>query len=99
MIAEKPKLKHTVAPLLLCAVFAAPGAAQMFAQDGRPLLVAAIPASEERGLTQKANELGHLFGLPITNSMVVTWITALGLIVLARTAMRHIKLMPERRQN
>ena len=31
--------------------------------------------------------------------MVVTWITALGLIVLARTAMRHIKLMPERRQN
>jgi F-type H+-transporting ATPase subunit a len=60
---------------------------------------AASPGPEERGLTQKANEIGHLFGLPITNSMVVTWITALGLIVLARTAMRHIKLVPERRQN
>jgi len=57
------------------------------------------PEPEERGLAQKADEIGHLFGLPITNSMVVTWITALGLIVLARTAMRRIKLMPERRQN
>jgi F-type H+-transporting ATPase subunit a len=57
------------------------------------------PEPEERGLTQKANEIGNLFGLPVTNSMVVTWITALGLIVLARTAMRHIKLVPERRQN
>ena len=60
---------------------------------------AVSPEPEERGLAQKADEIGHLFGLPITNSMVVTWITALGLIVLARTAMRNIKLMPERRQN
>jgi F-type H+-transporting ATPase subunit a len=54
---------------------------------------------EEVGLTQKANEIASLFGLPITNSMVVTWITALGLIALASTAMRHVKLVPERRQN
>jgi hypothetical protein len=44
MIAEEPKLKHTVALLLLCAVFAAPGAVPVFARDGKPPLVAAIPA-------------------------------------------------------
>jgi F-type H+-transporting ATPase subunit a len=60
---------------------------------------AVSPEPEEEGLTRKANEIARLFGLPITNSMVVTWITSLGLIVLARTAMRHIKLVPERRQN
>ena len=66
---------------------------------GNGVRPAVSPESEERGLTQKANEIGHLFGLPITNSMVVTWITALGLIVLARLATRHIKLVPQRRQN
>jgi hypothetical protein len=44
MIAEEPKLKHTVALLLASAVFAGPGAAWVFAQDGKPPLVAAIPA-------------------------------------------------------
>jgi F-type H+-transporting ATPase subunit a len=60
---------------------------------------AASGEPEEEGLSQGANEIARLFGLPITNSMVVTWMTALGLIVLARTAMRQIKLVPERRQN
>jgi F-type H+-transporting ATPase subunit a len=54
---------------------------------------------EKEGLAQKPNEIARVLGLPITNSMVVTWITALGLIVLARVATRNIKLMPERRQN
>jgi F-type H+-transporting ATPase subunit a len=84
-------------PSLVAAIRAGPPVKPDDDADGaRP---AASTEREERGLTQKANELGHLFGLPITNSMVVTWITALGLIVLARTAMRHIKLVPERRQN
>src|SRR5262249_50187058 len=55
--------------------------------------------SDEQGLTQEANEIARLFGLPITNSMVVTWITALGLIALARIATRHIKQVPEGMQN
>ena len=54
---------------------------------------------EEHGLTQEANEIARLFALPITNSMVVTWITALGLIVLARVATRHMKSVPEGMQN
>ena len=54
---------------------------------------------KEEGLTQKANEIARPFGLPITNSMVVTWITALGLIVLARIATRHIEAVPSGIQN
>jgi F-type H+-transporting ATPase subunit a len=57
------------------------------------------PEPKEEGLTQEANEIGRLFGLPITNSMVVTWITALGLIVLARIATRHIEPVPRGIQN
>jgi F-type H+-transporting ATPase subunit a len=65
----------------------------MFAQQ--PKLARAL----EKGLTQEANEITRFLGLAITNSMIVTWITALGLIILARTAIRHLKLVPERRQN
>ena len=36
------------------------------------------------------------FGLPITNSMVVTWIVALGLIVFAQLATRHMTQVPGR---
>jgi len=60
---------------------------------------AVSPEPEEEGLTQEANKIGSLFGLPITNSMVVTWITALGLIVLARIATRHIEAVPRGIQN
>jgi F-type H+-transporting ATPase subunit a len=60
---------------------------------------AAKPEREEEGLTQEANEITRLFGLPITNSMVVTWITALGLIVLARIATRRTESVPGGIQN
>jgi F-type H+-transporting ATPase subunit a len=55
--------------------------------------------SDEQGLTQEANEIARLFGMAITNSMVVTWITALGLIVLVRIATRHIEPVPHGLQN
>ena len=42
----------------------------------------------EHGLSQKAVEIARPFGFPITNSMVVTWIVALGLIVFAQLATR-----------
>ncbi len=53
----------------------------------------------EHGLTQEANVLGRVFGLPITNSMVVTWIIALCLIVFARVASREMKPVPQGAQN
>jgi hypothetical protein len=43
------------------------------------------PEPKEPGLTQEAPEIARIFGLPITNSMVVTWITAPSLIVFARS--------------
>jgi F-type H+-transporting ATPase subunit a len=60
---------------------------------------AASPEPKEQGLTQEANVIARLFGLPITNSMVVTWITALGLIILSRMATRHIEPVPQGLQN
>jgi F-type H+-transporting ATPase subunit a len=51
------------------------------------------------GLSQKAVELARPFGFPITNSMVVTWIVALGLIVWAQVATRRMTQVPGGAQN
>jgi F-type H+-transporting ATPase subunit a len=50
-------------------------------------------------LPQRAIEIGRLFGFPITNSMVVTWIVAVLLIVLARIATRDMAHVPRGLQN
>ncbi len=75
--------------LLRVAVFLALGA----------LALAAGPVNEEHRLTQHAVEIARPFGFPITNSMVVTWIVAAGLIVFARVATRHMKQVPDGAQN
>jgi F-type H+-transporting ATPase subunit a len=54
---------------------------------------------QKHGLSQKAVEIGHLFGFPVTNSMVVTWIVAVGLIVFAQVATRNMKQVPQGAQN
>ena len=53
----------------------------------------AAPAAQEEaehGLPQKAVEIARPFGFPITNSMVVSWIVALCLIVFAQYATRKM---------
>src|SRR4051812_15292701 len=55
--------------------------------------------SEQHGLSQQAVEIGHPLGLPVTNSMVVTWIVAVALIVFARAATRDMKSVPGGAQN
>jgi F-type H+-transporting ATPase subunit a len=62
-------------------------------------LPAAIPEMEEHGLPQKAVEIARPFGFPITNSMVVSWIVAVGLIIFARLATRDMKGVPSGAQN
>ena len=57
------------------------------------------PAPEEHGLSAKAVELARPFNFPITNSMVVSWIVALGLIVFAQVATRNMKQVPSGAQN
>jgi F-type H+-transporting ATPase subunit a len=61
--------------------------------------MAANPEGAGHGLTQNAIEIARPFGFPITNSMIVTWIVALILIIFARLATRNMKQVPEGMQN
>jgi F-type H+-transporting ATPase subunit a len=71
-------------------------ASQSAPEPGLPPVTA---KEEEHGLTQKAVEVTRLFGLPITNSMIVSWVVALGLIIFAQAATRNMKQVPEGAQN
>ncbi len=51
---------------------------------------AAPSEREEHGLPQKAVEIARPFGFPITNSMIVTWLVAVGLIVFAQASTRRM---------
>ncbi len=75
------------------------GLTVVFAALGTDIVFAANVPPEEHGLSQQAVEIARPFGFPITNSMVVTWIVALGLIILARAATRDMKRVPEGAQN
>jgi F-type H+-transporting ATPase subunit a len=73
--------------------------AQPEVAEGPPAQHAAAPGHAEEGLTPKAVELWKPFGFPITNSMLVTWVVAAGLIVFAQIATRKMKQIPEGAQN
>ncbi|MBP1610517.1 MAG: atpB, partial [Acidobacteria bacterium] len=62
-------------------------------------LPGAAAEPEQHSLPQKAVEIARPFGFPITNSMVVTWIVALGLIIFARLTTREMKQVPGGAQN
>ncbi|HEX6650330.1 MAG TPA: F0F1 ATP synthase subunit A [Pyrinomonadaceae bacterium] len=53
----------------------------------------------ENSLPQQAVEIGRVFGFPITNSMLVSWIAALGLIIFAQLATRKMERVPSGAQN
>src|SRR5688500_1266858 len=55
--------------------------------------------TEEHHLSQSAVEIARPFGFPVTNSMIVTWLVAVGLIVFAQLATRHMKEVPQGSQN
>jgi F-type H+-transporting ATPase subunit a len=58
----------------------------------------AAAASAGHGIPQSAQSLGGEGGF-VTNSMVVTWVVALGLIVFAQSATRNMKRIPAGAQN
>jgi F-type H+-transporting ATPase subunit a len=60
---------------------------------------AGVAEHEEHGLPQSAVEIGRPFGLPVSNSMFVTWLVALGLIVFAQVATRRMESVPKGAQN
>jgi len=80
---------------------AAPAAASVQDQSTpeRKNIPPEAPEEQEHGLSQKAVEITRIFGMPITNSMVVSWVVALALIILAQYATRNMKQVPEGAQN
>src|SRR4030095_15150893 len=105
------KLQTLWVPLLLI-VYLGPGAELMFAvgagaeppssmvqQAAEHVGSPAIGNEEEQGLSQKAVEIVRVFGFPITNSMVASWIVALGLIIFVQIATRKMKQVPDGAQN
>src|SRR5262245_45102853 len=60
---------------------------------------ATLSASAEHGLSQKPLEVARLFGFPITNSMIVTWIVAAALILFVQAGTRRMQPVPRGAQN
>jgi F-type H+-transporting ATPase subunit a len=64
--------------------------------DGTP---AATAVEQPHALSPSAVEIASPFGVPITNSMIVTWIVALGLIAFAQIATQKMNEVPDGPQN
>lgn len=92
--------------ILLCLVllaaplmgFCAEGQTPATAPAAAPALEQTTEQHAEKGIPQSAQGIGGTTGF-ITNSMVVTWIVAVGLIILAQLATRNIKPVPSGLQN
>ena len=90
---------------ILAAVFLLGLAAPLFAAEER--LEPARAAAKEAGATEEKAEglppaapvVFHVGKLPVTNSMLVTWVVALGVIIFAQLATRNMKLVPQGLQN
>src|SRR5215472_12797387 len=53
----------------------------------------------EHGLSAKPVEIARPLGLPVTNSMLVSWIVAVALILLAQAGTRAMTMVPAGLQN
>jgi F-type H+-transporting ATPase subunit a len=82
-----------LAVLMVLCGFVVSGAA-VGAEPSRP-----AEKAEHEPLSLYAPPLVQIGKFGITNSMLVTWIVAAGVIILAQTAMRNPKPIPGRRQN
>ena len=98
-MAHIPRLLSLRVTLLLAALLIGPGVHSTCAQHVAAPAGAAITEPEKHGLPQRAVEIARPFGFPVTNSMVVTWIVAVALIVFARVASRDMKRVPGGAQN
>jgi F-type H+-transporting ATPase subunit a len=97
------KLTVLVLAAGLVGLFPARGAEQhnQSAQSAQAAVSAdkAAAGHEEHGLPQQAIEIARPFGFAITNSMLVSWAVALGLIIFAQVATRHMARIPRGAQN
>ena len=96
-------------PLVLAALFmslsngvtlaADKGLGLVSTRSSQPGQVVTTPETQEHGLSQKAQEVARFLNFSITNSIVVTWMVALGLIGTSYLATRNMKPVPGRLQN
>ena len=103
------KFKVTVVSVVLALAFMSLGAEVTAAADrtlpsvspasSKPGPPVVSPEKEEHGLSQKAEEIARFASFSITNSIVVTWIVAVGLIVFAHLATRNMRPVPGGMQN
>ena len=56
-------------------------------------------AGQEHGISPKPVTVAHVFGFPITNSLIVSWIVGLGLIVFVQVTTFRMKPIPDGPQN
>jgi len=87
-----------VSPLaVLPAQTVAPGGARVLSPAPADASANAEPA--EQGLPEKAGTVFKIGPFPVTNSMLVTWIVAVGVIVFAQYSTRKMKAVPDGAQN
>jgi F-type H+-transporting ATPase subunit a len=96
-------------PLVLAALFMSLSNGVTLAADrglglastgsSEPGQVVTTPETQEHALSQKAQEVARFLNFSITNSIVVTWMVALGLIGISYLATRNMKPVPGRLQN
>jgi F-type H+-transporting ATPase subunit a len=95
---EHMRLISTIWVLVLLLGGAIGGFAQGMETNPAPATVQVEAEHAKHELSQKAEVLREGGGF-VTNSMIVTWIVALGLIVFAQIATRNIKEVPSGAQN
>ncbi len=96
-------MKHFVKAILIVILAFAPVAGWNARAADEPAVAtqstATAAASEEHGVPPKAGEVARIGSFPITNSMIATWIVAVGLIIFAQIATRNIQQIPAGAQN
>ena len=104
------RVKTTLLRLLLAVVFLSLNADSSWAFSAELQIASATstqhrglstttPQSDEHGLSAKPVEIARPFNFPITNSMLVSWIVAIGLIGFAQAATRNMTQVPAGAQN
>jgi F-type H+-transporting ATPase subunit a len=69
------------------------------AQAMPPAGAGAVEKAAPEGLPSAATDVFNIGSFPVTSSMLVTWIVALGVIAFAKFATRNIKQVPDGAQN
>jgi F-type H+-transporting ATPase subunit a len=95
--------KATVLRILVLAMFVGLAADSFLSATAasQPAQSSSAQPSEpqEHGLSAKPVEIARPFNFPITNSMLVSWLVAIGVIIFAQFATRKMKQIPTGAQN